>query len=359
MHVHDAAHVLLRYESRQTMLERGLDLAGVLAQLRLDPVHPEVRVEVGLLTGGLYRVAVEEPVFAQFPAAVLRHLPHADVVVLGAGEIVERWGELALGHHADVGVNARRERRRSLGRTGADNVLDARQLRERLHDPRAVVAGYEDVDVADRLQAPADAAGKRGALDARHLLDLGEDALGDGQRLREEPARLVLSELLDAREDLLLRLLAHSRQLGDPAGTGRFLEVVDGLHAELVEEETHLLRPEVRYLQKRQQSLGEPIHDLVHVVHMAGGDQLADLEVEGLADAGQLGEPVIGHDGVYVLAEVCDGARGVVVGAGLVDVFAAQFEYEPDALEDVRDFGVGHPRPLIVRHLYRSDPVSV
>ena len=83
---------------RQRPAQRGLDLAGVLAQLRLDERQAEERVRLGLgreraELGGVagQRLAVladpQEPLLREAPALVAGHRPQPDVVLLGAGEV--------------------------------------------------------------------------------------------------------------------------------------------------------------------------------------------------------------------------------------------------------------------------------
>ena len=136
----EAADVLFGDEVREAVLERGLDFAHVFAQLRLYPVHAEMPEELRLVLGRHDLLAFEEAVLAQFPAAVLGELAHADVVLLGAGEVVKRRGELAVLDDAEVRLDAGGEDDGALGRPGADYVLDAGDLRERVDDRRAVVA---------------------------------------------------------------------------------------------------------------------------------------------------------------------------------------------------------------------------
>ena len=93
-----AAEIAELEQAREGAGERRLDLAGVLAQLRLD--EREAEEVVGLRLGGEgaqlggvpgQRLAVlaeaQEALLGQAPALVAGHRPQPDVVLLGSGEV--------------------------------------------------------------------------------------------------------------------------------------------------------------------------------------------------------------------------------------------------------------------------------
>jgi len=64
--------------------------------------------------------------------------------------------------------------------------------------------------------------------------------------------------------------------------------------------------------------------------------------MQRLADAGQLLDPVLGHELRDVPLEIIKRPGGVRVSAGLERVLALQFEQNGDFLQDVGDFGFIH-----------------
>lgn len=86
-----AADVLVRQEVGKFAAQPGRDLAAVLAQRRRYPGQPERGVYGLLRLGGdaLAALGVEEPVLGELEALAHRELPGADVVGLGAGEVLQ------------------------------------------------------------------------------------------------------------------------------------------------------------------------------------------------------------------------------------------------------------------------------
>ena len=87
-----------RDERRERAGQRGLELAGILAQLRFDERQADERVCLGFggerpKLGGVagQRLAIvadpQEPLLGQAPALVAGHRAEPDVVLLGAGEV--------------------------------------------------------------------------------------------------------------------------------------------------------------------------------------------------------------------------------------------------------------------------------
>jgi len=70
------------------------------------------------------------------------------------------------------------------------------------------------------------------------------------------------------------------------------------------------------------------------------------LFLEGVANALDFAEAILGHDLFERLVESFEGARSVGVGACLERVLAFEFEQDPDFNEDVRDLLFVHARSL-------------
>ena len=127
-------------ELRQPAGQRGLDLAAVLAQLRVDERQAEERVRLGLggegaQLGGVagQRLAVladpQEALLGQAPAAVARHRPEPDVVLLGAGEVDPVGPGLAGRHHHQVDLRSAHQPDRGLVAALVDDRIDEPERR--------------------------------------------------------------------------------------------------------------------------------------------------------------------------------------------------------------------------------------
>src|SRR5262249_12657547 len=86
----------------------GVDLTGVLPQLRRDPPqsHAGVHLVLGLAGHALAALLLEDAVLADGEATPLGQLANADVVVLGPREVLERGAEGARLDDAEVDLEA-------------------------------------------------------------------------------------------------------------------------------------------------------------------------------------------------------------------------------------------------------------
>ena len=90
MRVHLAADVVERQELRKAMLACGLDLATVLADLRIDVGKTDGCIDVLFRATGDTFGALEYSVLVDLELLRDGDLPHGDVVGLGTGEVEER-----------------------------------------------------------------------------------------------------------------------------------------------------------------------------------------------------------------------------------------------------------------------------
>src|SRR5215475_9384565 len=153
-------------------LARRLDLAGVLAQFRRDPrqVHRAKDRLLGL--PGHPLLAQEHAVLVELQAARLRELADRDVVRLRAGEVVERRAEALRGNDPDVDLQSALEHHRGPRGAGRPHYLHLRIGSEALHHVGRRYRGDDDIEIADRLAAPAITAREHDLLDARNLAQI-------------------------------------------------------------------------------------------------------------------------------------------------------------------------------------------
>ena len=165
-------------------LQRRLELAAVLAQLGLDVGHPEQRVDLGLgrAAVGDPGAVVEHAVLGDVQAAPDGEVAQRDVVLLGAGQVLEHVAELVGLDDPQIDADAR---------VGPDSDgVGARVWRRprpaaALPPPapaRRVGGGRDDVEVLDGLGHPPRRAGELGLVGGRVRADRREQLLADRER---------------------------------------------------------------------------------------------------------------------------------------------------------------------------------
>ena len=333
----------------QVALLRRFDLAGAFAEFRRHIFQSERPEQVRLVADARRAMRPGQLVLVEFEAARLRPPAHLDVMLLAPGEIMQRERELGVIHHAQVGLDDEAmavlpggDGDARLGIAAAEDLGDARQPDETVHDRPGVVGADEEVDVLDGFLAPPQAAARLDATDAGRVAQSVEQAEGDGLGLVDAHAVGRLLEEGDAFEDLLLRLFAETFQPGDAAGLAGGLELVEVVHSQLVVQRLDLLRPQAADAQHLEQAGRRFGAELVVEWQRAGGDERGDLFPEGVADAADAGQPSGGHRLAEVAFELFYGAGAVAVGVTTKGVFALEFEQDGDLVEDGGDFFFVH-----------------
>jgi hypothetical protein len=132
--------------------------------------------------------AAKHAVLVDLQAAVLRHAPEVDVVGLAAGEIMQRRAKRARLGNPQVDLQATvQDHRHSAGAfsgPGGDLLIPV----QRLDHGRGIAGADQEIQVANRLAAPAIAAGHDHLLDARHLAQVGHQRFGELPRHGPQPA---------------------------------------------------------------------------------------------------------------------------------------------------------------------------
>src|SRR5258706_446579 len=80
---------------------------------------------------------------------------------------------------------------------------------------------------------------------------------------------------------------------------------------------------------------------------MPSRDELVDARREGLANAGNAGQPPLTDDHVDVAFELADRTRGVLIGACLKGVRASQLQQAADLIQNARDLSLIHGLPSL------------
>jgi len=188
------AKLALLDERREVTGGRGVDLAVVLAELRRDVIESERLVHRALrlagdpasdaLAGvGIVDVGhVEDAVLVHLQPRIECAIPDHDVVVAAAGEILKRTPPFLGGDDAEIDAQSVDAEAR-FRRAGLDDLTV--ELGELLDDRLAVVAGREQVDVADGGPPASERAGGVGGVDGVDLAKRPEQSVGERPRVTE------------------------------------------------------------------------------------------------------------------------------------------------------------------------------
>ncbi len=358
VHLQVAAQLLDAHELGQRARRGGLDLALVLAQLGRHPGEAERGVDLffaraGDPLAGAFRPRATDPAAEQSP---LRQLPAAldgagaqrHVVRLAAGQVDPRRAEALRRHDAQVDLHAAAQQDGGAGVAGALDARRAMPAGEGGDDARRVARRNEHVEVADRLDAAAEAPRRLGAHDAGHAAQVGEEVGEDRLRLRQQDPAAGLPLLGERGQEARLRRLAEAGQLGELARRRRGLELGQGGDAQAVPDDPRPLRPQPRQPHQLEERRRRVLLQRLEPRQVSGLDQLADAGADLLADAGQLGRIAALRQQLRHRQRVpLDRARGTAEGAHLERVLALDLQEVGKAVEGVGDLEVGeHLRTL-------------
>ncbi len=320
----------------------GFDFAAVLAQLGGYPGQTQGGVD--LFFGGaeqLGAVAAQEGLVGEGEPLLERQLAQADVVVFGAGGVLQGSAK-ALGRmHPELGTQVVAELEAGFGLALAEHPGDVGQADEGLHHGGGISGGSQQVDIADGGTHAAQAAGGFNGFDAGHEAQDREGLLGEGPGFAERRAPGAAGERLDASQDAGFGFGAHAGQVLELASPGGGFQPGQVGDAQLLPEQGHFLGTQIGHLQDVSQGGGHFGFELVKEFQAAGGEQLADLLGDGFTDAGDLGQLAVLPKGAGVDAQVLQAVGGFAVGEDLVDQLAFDLEQVGDLLEDGGQLVVG------------------
>ena len=307
----------------------GLDLAPVLAQLRLDvgkSQHPE---EIGL---------ARDRAGASFPRARTRSdsIPaperagaYADVVGDVSGEVVEGERELA------AAVTSRRSTASPLG-SRTEVLVSPLPIEGRVGDELQIglrdrCSGFSvatrrstsfTVSTQRRRLPPTSACSTSGM---RRQLRPGDPRRSASPRRPDAGPRPRFDER-DALEDLLLGLLPESRQGADFPSLGGALQLREGrdLEGSCPGREPSSRRDPGRG--SCRGTRGRRIGELLVELHVSGLPELGDVPRDGIADPVHLDQGPLLDERAEILGESIDRAGRVLVGANLERIVALQLE---------------------------------
>jgi len=262
-------------------------------------------------------------------------------VLLGAGEVVEREGELGVLDHPEIGLDSRFQADAGFGGAIGHDAFDHLVVDEEIRDAGWVVRGDEKIQVADNLLATAITAAD---VDANHLRQRAQIVL-HALRVARDVAKPEAPGVLLARGngggDVVGGLFSEAGHGGDFPFRHHRGEFRDGGDTELFPQCLDLFRSEALQFEELEERLGKLLPQLVEIAQFTGGHQLGDLVGDGLADAGDLPECFRCRGLFEIAREGLQGPRRVRVGANLEGVFPLQFEQLGDRFENLGDLVFG------------------
>src|SRR5690349_3699401 len=344
MHLQVPADVLHLDEVRQTMLLGERDLTARLAQLGRNPVEAQLGVYFLFGLPGHATRSLEQAILVELVPVLLRDLAELDVVRFGAGEVLQGRAVGRGLDGAEVDLQAAPELHRGARLALGYDFPHFAEPDEPVHDPRARVGGYEDVEIADRLAPPAIASGDLDLPDVAARLQVADDRLRLRLGFVQEHAPLGHLRLANAGAHLLFHLGPEALELLHLARVERLRQVGRGFHLELRIQELHALGAEARDAQEIEQAGGEFGRELLAERQLARRDDVADFLGEVLSDTGDLREVFLvpTHEVGNRLRVVPDRARGVAVGPDPEGIRVLDLEEIRDFVEDAGDVGVLH-----------------
>ena len=257
--VEDPADVLDRYQIGQFPFLRRLDLPQSFTQLRRDEGQPQRLEQIGfglgrqtflggvwLLRGfrarSVFLIRREQPPLAHAESPGQRALAHLDVVVLRAGQVVQREHELLGRHEPQVGLQAGFEPYAGLEVTAGGDFLDVRLADKPVDDRRRFGGCDQKVQIAHGLHAPPQTAAGFDLLHTGKTSQSLENGCPGFLRLHPKVALAVGFAVADAGQDFLLRLLPKAIERSHLARLTSGPQARNRVHAELFLQGPHLLR---------------------------------------------------------------------------------------------------------------------
>ncbi len=285
VHVKHALQILQLHELGYLPCRGCGDLARVLAKLRRNVGEAEDLEKIFLALTPHRPAPLPQAVLVELVSLLLRERADSNVMRLGAGEIVQREGELQGFHHPEIHLEARREHHASLGVARREHALHAGELGEALHDLLGLVRRHEKIGVVHHLLLATQRPAHFHALHHRELGQGRRERVGLLPRLGPEKAPGVLLHELDSLENLRLALLAESGESDEPVLLAGVLKLTHRLHAELLVQHLHLLGAHVGDLKHVEEAGRDRGAQLLMVREAARRDERRDLLGDRLPDS--------------------------------------------------------------------------
>src|SRR5579859_27091 len=336
------------FEVNKLRWKLTFDFPGVFPQLGGDIGQAQRLVEPRLV--GKFNIigSLHEAVFIDLQALFLGELAQADVVLFAAGKVSQGGRELGVRDDAKIDLHPRRHPHAGLGIALPEDLGDSVGLEEVFHHGGGMVGAGQEVNIPHDLlpaaQAPGNAYPPNGLMGPQML----DQAPRNGEGVAEEILSRVLLQKLDALEDLLLGLFPEPFQGSEPVLRRCLPKPLDAADAQILPDDAGLLWPEVGNREHLEYAGRHVLAEVLIVVHLPGGNELADLLLQRLSDALDLAELLLLDKGSQIAGEALEGAGAILVGADFEGVFVLDLENARDRLQDLDDLRGIHGRLVAI-----------
>ncbi len=347
-----AREILNRHQAGERSLLGGFDFAGILAQFGRDLRQPECLEELGLGPASDLAALAGKGVFVEAQPPRQRPFADGDVVGLRAGEVVQSERELAILHAPQIALDKlvgfeRRQEHAGLGGAVGQHLGHLGQCHEVFQDRSRVLRAEEDVQVADRLGPPSQAAADLRANDLGVLADRLENRRDQEQCFVEQNPPAGLLQKSDPLQDVGLGLAAKALQLGDRPRLGGRAEVGQAFDLERLAEGLDLLGAEAGHLEQRQDAGRHRLAQFIVRRQLTGRGELDDLGVHGLADSRHVGQGAVGDHLGQIGRQVREHLCRVVIGPAAKRVLALDLQDGSHLVKNLGDACGFHERPRV------------
>ena len=328
---------------------RGLELAAILAQLRLDVGEAEQLVQLRLARAGARPAdgVVEQPVLGDVQPPAHRRFAQRRIVRARAREVLQQVAELrGLGdsqihRHARVGA---RPRARSAGRADA---LDLLELGEALRQRRRARRDGDQVEILDAVGLATRRPGQL-HLGARAPPrgQVGDECFTGLDRRGQQHSRscAFASPLLQRRQHAGLELRAEPAHGAQALVQRRLAQLLERVDAELRVQQARALGSQTRQPCDRDQAGGKLGTQRLGRWDRARVEQREDLLLQRVADGRQLGRTARARQRRHRHGCLAHRLGGCAVGQHAMHDRPVELVQVTQLLQGVRDSGVGQLR---------------
>ena len=341
VHVEIAAHVAEFDQFRKAIgaidQRSGIKFARVFAEFGRNPGVAKAFVDFGFAGPGYTLIIFdrEEAVFVERETLANGGGAERDIVLLAAGEVLQGSSEVFRTEGANVHLQAV-EAEKDAGFVGAfaEHFLCLRMMDDVVQGGDRVGTGDEDVEVADRVAATAEAAGGFDAFNPGERPEFLRQFPGDTDAIGKKEAARAFSVSLNGAEDFFFEFGTHAGESAELLLAADAFEVVDGLHAVVLVEKGDAFGTEALDFEQLQGGGRVFREHFIAAVKGAAGADFLDDKGETFADTGDAGDFAAGITehvaDAFGVAEDRGGA--VTVAANAEAIFSGDFH-------EVRGFG--------------------
>ncbi len=263
-----------------------------------------------------------------------------DIMRLRAGEIHQGGAVTRVRDNAQIDLQSGSQHDRGPRRAMRRDACHILVFREPIAHSLAILSGHEDIEIANRVAAPAIAACHDDLSFAEALTQIADERFrldfGD-----IEPDPFLGHRLGERRQQLRLALFAEAAQLAQAASLGGAAKIFDRADAELVIKKLDPLRPKAGQGGDLAEVARQFVLERLEEIELARGDDGRDFAGQILANAGQFRKVLSGlQQARNALRQAFNGPRGAPIGARAEGIVALDLQKFRGLVEHCRDLGI-------------------